>query len=408
VSKNSVNRRKFVAGLAATVVAPAVLRLATRPLSAQTLNLAGDGRTNDLAAIREMLVEAERRGRGTIKLPEGRFLLASGDKSPALVLPANVRLEGAGADRTTLLMADGAFGHVISGPYGWVQIADLTVDGNESNRSGTGHNFRLTGDHITIERVRSINALSYSIALGQRRFARNVVIRDVEIVNAGSDGIDIKNDLDRTENILIENVTVRGFGRPLKSLAPNLVGTASDVRNNKAGVDLRGRCEVRGLTVEGVLADRDGLRFRHGEKGEGHGAGAHGSKASNVTISGGPGGKASVGISVVARDIHLENIRLDGTDIGIFAGAKNLTVSGGRIGRVDRAALFARPTRISAPDRIDVEGVHFQRGSRFTFRNLNSVQFKGCEFEDCREVAKANAVATTPVEFVDCRFAETC
>src|SRR5262249_5217903 len=156
--------------------------------------------------------------------------------------------------QTTLVMADGAFGHVINAPYGWVQIRDLTVDGNESNRAGViGHNLRLNGDQIEVERVRVLNSVSYGIAIGQRHYASKITIRDVEVVNAGADGIDIKNDLDRTEDIVIERVTVRGFGRPRPSLPQDQIGSDQDDRKNKAGVDLRGKCKVQDLTILGVL-----------------------------------------------------------------------------------------------------------------------------------------------------------
>lgn len=101
-------------------------------------------------------------------------------------MPANVRLEGADIDRTTLVMGDGRGGHVLNLPYGWVQIADLTIDGNAAGREkAVGHNIRLGGDSVVIKRVRVLSAVSYGIAIAQKYYARKVTIRDVVIEDAG-------------------------------------------------------------------------------------------------------------------------------------------------------------------------------------------------------------------------------
>src|SRR3569623_1288423 len=126
-----ISRRKALIGLGATAT---VFGLPIGLLPTEAKALAGDGMANDLPAIRSMLAEAEKRGRGTVKLPPGRFLLAPTDGKPAIVVPANVRIEGSGVGNTELVMGDGLHGHVISAPYGWAQIADLTVNGNEAKR----------------------------------------------------------------------------------------------------------------------------------------------------------------------------------------------------------------------------------------------------------------------------------
>jgi len=380
----ALTRRAFVKGVAATIAAPAVLRFGTGPSRAQTFGLVGDGKANDLPALRQMLAEAERRGKGVISLPAGRFRLEPEDKKPAVVLPANVRLQGAGRDQTTLVMADGAFGHVVSAPYGWAQIADLTIDGNEANRIGVvGHNLRLTGDQILVERVRAINAVSYGIAIGQRRYARDVTIRDVEIVNAGADGIDIKNDLARTEKIRIEKVTVRGFGRPVAGLPPHLVGSAQDKRRNKAAVDLRGQCEVHDLTIIGILPDRDGLRFRNGEKGEGHGPGAHNAVASRIVVEGSSRTAAKAqGIAVVARHVRISDIDIRNVAIGITVGASDLNVSGGRI-QDSQTAINAHPLAKNTPEHLQFRSLGFHDIDRMNFGGSHSAEFIECTFSLC-------------------------
>lgn len=403
--RKSLSRRSLLAGFVAAVASPAVLGFPLRLLHAQDFGVIGDGHTNATPALQQMLKAAEAKGKGTIKLPAGRFLL-----NGTLVLPANVRLEGEGIDRTTLFFGDGYPGHVVSIPYGWVQVADLTIDGNERGRGGkVGHNIRLSGDNVLIERVRVLNAVSYGIAIAQKYYSRKVTIRDVIIENAGADGIDIKNDLGRTEDTLIQNVTVKGFGRPLASLAPELVGRDEDKRADKAGVDLRGTCEVRGLTILGIGPDRDGLRFRDGEVGSPHGPGPHGSTASNVVIRGTRGQKQSIGISVMARNVRLNDIDVEGGAIGVFAGADDLRINRGRFGSFDQAALYARPTRRSNPDRVGVEAVLFDLKARIVLqKGVKSAHFKACQFGNCKQKIEAMLSASQEATLTDCQFTPTC
>jgi hypothetical protein len=312
--------------------------------------------------------------------------------------------------QTVLFMADGAFGHVVSAPYGNVQIADLAVDGNWSHRIGAiGHNIRLQADDSLVERVRSLNAVSYGIAIGQRRYARNVVIRDSEVIDSGADGIDVKNDLGRTEGILIENVSVHGFGRPDPGITPEQLGTKADKRGDKAGVDLRGKCQVRGLTVTQVRGDRDGLRFRNGEVGDGHGAGAHGSTASNVTVRGFNSERESVAISVMARGVRLTDIDISDTAVGIFLGAEDFRVIRGKAGNFARGAIVARRTRTTKPDRMDIESMRFAPKTRLVMgEGVEAAHFRGCEFADCREQIETMLKSNRVVLFEDCKFRPSC
>jgi hypothetical protein len=390
-------------GVAATVAAPAVLRLVVGRLHAEDFGVAADGLTNDLPALRRMLAEAERKGRGTIKLPPGRILLQAPGKSGGLLLPANVRLEGAGKDKTTLFMAGGVAGHVINAPFGWVQIVDLTVDGNEAKRRGTvGHNIRVNGDHVLIEHVRCINAVSYGIAIGQKHYAREVMVRDVEVVNAGADGIDVKNWLSRTAGVRFENLTVRGFGRPDPGLDPKLIGTSRDRRGAKAALDLRGKCEVRGLTVIGVLPHRAGLRFRIGERG------ADGSSASQVKIRGTRGQSRAVGISVGSPDIRLEDIDIADIPLGIGVAAPNLTVSRGKIENCSEAALWTRAVRQFRAGRIEIAGVEFKGDANVRLDEVETVHLDDCRFSGCRSAIKQALTTDARVVLKDCQFDPSC
>jgi hypothetical protein len=370
-------------------------------------NLAGDGKTNDLPGIERLLAEAESRGRGTIRLPAGRFLLDPGSRQTALRFPANVRLEGAGRDQTTLIMAPGAQGHVINASFGWVQIADLTIDGNAARRPGKiGHDLRVEGDKILIERVRLINSVSYGLAIGQRRFARDVVVKDLEIVNAGADGVDLKNKLQRTEGISFENIIVRGFGRPDPDLDPALVGTRQDRRRGKAAVDLRGsRCVVRGLRVIGLRHGRDGLRFRPGEADDPNGPGAHGGMASNVRVEGNGAGQ---GIAVVARDVKLEDIDIRDVAVMLHLYADNTVVERGKLEMASRAAIMATKTAFSRPAKLTFRSVAMASPRELMLADIDRATFDDCRFSDCRTPIGESLSRDPRVTLTECRFDKSC
>lgn len=392
MSKTScLNRRQLLVGVAASMALPAIARASNARSRDTQFELVGDGVADNGPALRRMLSEAEARGRGVVTLPAGRFVVAPEGKRAALTLPANVRLHGAGRTETTIVMAEGAFGHVINAPYGWVEIADLAVDGNEGRRPGaTGHNIRVNGDRIRVERVSSRNAVSYGLAIGQKRFARDVLVRDVEIVNSGADGIDVKNSLGRTESIVFEDVTVQGFGR------------------RKAGMDLRGQCEVRGLNVLGVLADSVGLRFRPGERDWGNGPGAHGSSARNIVVRGTAGQPMSIGIAVVARDVLLENVDVSDAAVGLLFSAANGAVSRGKVARSTRAAIHGRATRTTRPDRIVLDTITFIEEADFVFTEVEEVVFDRCSFTECRGTIQEELQKDPRIVLSDCDFDRSC
>jgi hypothetical protein len=395
-----LTRRRFLNLSAATVVAVAApaFRRSAGGLYAQTA-LAGDGITNDLPALRTMLAEAEARGRGTIKLPAGRFLLSSEEKKSALEIPANVRIEGMGIDKTELVAA-GSITHVVSAPFGWAQLADLTVNGNAEQRPGAiGHAIRANGDNIVIERVRSLNSASYGIGIGQRNYARNAVIRNVEIVNANDDGLDVKNHLNRT-SVTIENLAIRGFSR-------------SPSGRGKAALDLRGTCVVRSVDISGLPPNTDGLRFRHGEAGPPtqkeavNGAGAHGAKVSGVRVRGGSFGGAHHAIAIHARDVHVENIDIAGVAEAIFVTAENAVVRSGSVRNAKRG-LHANKFQFGTGSDALLEEIHFAGNEEMRITGVAGLRMKNCRFSNCSQSLERSLRANREIVLENCEFDSGC
>jgi hypothetical protein len=404
-ARQGPSRREALGLIAAVAASPLLLQRASGAQSAGS-TLVGDGLTNDLPELEKLLAGAEARGEGIVKLPAGRFLLNPGSRSTAITMPAKVRLEGAGRDLTTLVMAPGVQGHVINAPYGWIQVADLTIDGNAANRPGrVGHNLRFEGEQILIERVRVANSVSYGIAVGQRRYAKNVTIRDVEIINAGNDGLDVKNQLNQTAGISINNVVVRGFGKPDPALPKAQIGTRFDKSRGKAGIDLRGTCEVRGLEVVGLVRGRTGLRFRHGEVGGQNGPGAHGSKASNIVVRGDGEGQA---IMISARDVKLDGVDITNTATMLHIIAGGASITRGTLRSASQAALVVRKADNSRIPSLELRSISFNRPKRFVLDGLDSASFVDCDFNDCDAALGSELLVDPRLTVTNCRFDRSC
>jgi hypothetical protein len=394
----SIDRRDVVVGLIASL---ALGRSMARAEVAQERDLTGlesgllDKKDVTRALQQSLNAAAKKTNKGLVQLPPGRFAIQPlPNENAALVLPSGIRLQGAGIDRTIISMAENAFGHLINAPYGNIEIAELTIDGNAPNRQGQiGHNLRVEGDNILIENLKLINSASYGIGIGQRRFARNVIVRNVEIEGAGADGIDIKNTLSRTENIRIDNVHVRGF--------------ALRTRRRQAGVDLRGLCQVENIRITDVPAGCDGLRFRPGEAGQVNGPGAHGSKGARISVSGTAG--MGTGVSVVARDVELSDVTLSGLRVGLFVAADNLVLRHGAFRGSSNAAIRTRATEYSRPSRVTFYSCSLSGEKLLLFGDVDTVKFYDTSFESClsKDLIKQldrNAL----VSFERCQFDSSC
>src|SRR4029077_1066743 len=118
------------------------------------------------------------------------------------------------------------------------------------------------------------------------------------------------------------------------------------------------------------------------------------------------GASKSIGISVVARNVTLTDIKVNGVATGVMAGASNLSVNRGTVENCAQAALYIAPTPMSAPDRIQIDQVTFGKGSRFIAREPVELGFSKCDFGDCRNDVQSR-LKSSPT-FDDCRFPHGC
>jgi hypothetical protein len=347
-----MTRRKLL-GIAAAVT---VGSLAARAWAYAASPYKSDGVTDNLPAIDERLAEIRRAGRGTLELPAGRLLVAPSGKDGkvALLLPHGTTLKGAGRDKTFIVMAAGAVGHVINAPEGGIVISDLTVDGQSRLRQGAvGHNIRVEGDDILLERLASINSKSYGIGIGQRRYVRRCVLRDVTVLNPEEDGIDVKNPLGITQ-LSLNGIYVSGKD-------------TQRARKNSAGIDLRGDFIASDLIVEDMWG-RTGVRFRPRTKEQGQ------SKGTDITIR-----RAQTAFALLKDGAEIEGLTIAGAVAGVGIGATNVTLSGNAIA-ADHCIVVYRH-RDPGPAlfrKIRFTGQPWPRNAR-----VSLLAFEECSFSNC-------------------------
>ncbi len=345
--------------------------------------------------IWEQLAAIEKKGGGEIRLPSGVIELPPVSKGTAgLTLPYGTVLTGTGPESTIIRMGDNAFGHAINAPFGGVTIQNLTVDGNREGRPDQrGHNIRVEGSRIVIQRVRSLNSVGYAIALGERRYAE-ARLTNVFIQNAGADGVDMKNSLLRT-SVTFEGVKVEGHGMGKRDgLDPALW--------RKAAIDLRGKCTLRDIEIVGVPFGCDGLRFRQDSTIKGDGA--HGSTCEMLTVSG--ISDAGSAVAVHADDVVIKGTVITGTAISLLVRGSNFTISGGRIQRPGK--LFASIAPLEQGEaRLVADDIVFTAPKSMRRAGKASAEFSNCRFEQCTDMA-ALADALEGSRLVDCQFDTSC
>lgn len=286
-------------------------------------NAAGDGTTDDRAAIQDAIDDAVQAGCGKVTFgdSEATFLIDSAHPTQtgqALFCDGdNVFLEGLGPAFTTLKLGDGVnssvidFESMVGGG-----ISGIEIDGNRANNT-SGHGIRgansLTG--FTIKDMYIHDTGSYGIGLqyntGQGSTYKDLLIKDVLIEDTGSDGFDVKNPDEANRNNRMVNVTVRRAG-----LNTSLTGQAC--------IDLRGIwnivnpiCEDYNNTSARCTA---GIRFRTGDVSTPL-TGSQWSTLTNFYIKG----------------------TVDSTVNGITAEAYQVEIVGGQIFTCGKGILFNGP-----------------------------------------------------------------
>ena len=266
--------------------------IAGAPVNVKDFGAAGDGVTDDTAAIQGAI------GTGDVSLyfPIGTYMVDGID----LTGVSNLTLMGESKNLSILKLIDNSNDHVIAlSSSSTINISTLKIDGNRANQTG-GHGIRFGGaDGVTIDNVVIRGCYSYGIGM-QAGTNSDITISNFTILDTGQDGIDIKDYDLANDNIIITNGVIKNYGN-------NVAG--------QVGVDCRGPVNISNLQIEASNTDTRGFRFRV-ESVQGR-AGSGVANNINVVCTGTNAyGFNTEGLTV--KDLAISNINVRGGFLGVL------------------------------------------------------------------------------------------
>lgn len=269
----------------------------------------GDGVADDTAAI-----QAAINAGANIYFPNGIYIVSDNDSDTVAIkiTKNNINLFGAGINSTILKLKANQNAHTISTDgFNFIQISDISIDGNRSNQTGSGHGIRVAScNSLHINNLEIKETAGYGIGL-QSGTLKNIFISNVEIKNTSLDGIDFKNTNNNNSNLILDNISISNYG----------LNTSF---SNQTGMDIRGPATITNIHVSSMPNDGVGIRFRNGETSDPTGLGGHNSSLSNFIIYG-SNGVSQIGISIISRDVTISNGTVDKVLFGVeCAGERNL------------------------------------------------------------------------------------
>lgn len=280
----------------------------------------GDG-TNIQPAITRAVADGAFGNYKHVRLPRGTWFVG-GSVFYALVLSnvTGLRVSGWGKDVTILKASPNA-------NVGFANLTNMTncvfedfeFNGDRANQTlGGRHGFRgnsLTG--CALYRVRIREALGYGVEMGTGALINNT-FEDVEIIDAGYDGIDHKNRTATNFNNTYTRVRVTDWSR-------------RDTTQSASAFDIRGgatliACEARITAAPGTALI--GFTCRPDDSWELQFSGATGTITTGRTVTGGTSG-ASGSVGYVEQDGTTGLMYLRAVRDGVFVLGETLTFSGG-------------------------------------------------------------------------------
>jgi hypothetical protein len=373
-----------------------------REVSVKGFGAAGDGVTNDTAAIQKAVDSVGAAGGGTIYFPRGIYLVGNGnpgarswDNHVAIwVKYSNVHLRGYGVGATTIRLADGANAHIIK--FGKREegsliinggsVQSMKLDGNRANQTAPseranhwhGIDVASRAQGIRLSDLYIANTQYYGIGM-QRQGIKNSIIQGVVIENVGADGIDWKNDDGMGRGNVVRKVTVRNFG--LASAALSLP---------QAGVDLRSGVYAENLTISNMSASDDlvGVRVLPDNAETPRKVPSQPTRVRAITVVGSKGAR-SVGVRIAASDVQASDVRARNLSDGI-----RVTKPGVRLFRVDVEANSGAGVRLTSDslpdieaDRVYIDGIISQGNTDgIVYDSVDDVTVAGAELRNNRRI----------------------
>lgn len=260
---------------------------------------AGNGLTDDRAAIQAAIDYVYSQGGGVVFIPPGTYAIKSAPQNNGIGLKNGVHIVGAGRGATLVRLGDAVNGHVFNGTFLVnASVRSMTIDGNELTQTVDVHGIRLGSgsSDVTLTDLHIRNCRRYGIGCQQGGHSRTL-IENVFIENTGADGIDFKDYTGiPVTGIRINNIVAKNIGKYV---------------TNCVGLDMRGQFNVSNIFVFLEQAECSGIRFR----GEG--------ELSNLTnfYVAGNGLSGQAGLNVNAHDVHVEAGNIDGCSFGVLVNS---------------------------------------------------------------------------------------
>ena len=246
-------------------------------VSVKDFGAVGDGVADDSVAINNADAYVSSLGGGEVHYPAGTYLVGryetntdSGTQHLCIRVSSNVSHIGAGVNRTTIKVKDGADAHCF---YSYNEsnclIEGFTINGNEANQAiqnpSTGNDpagiivIGLAGTPVsnyTIKDVYIHDTCDYGIGFEGSITAVDCLIENVHLDNVGADGFDCKGGTsvatqptrNRIKNMTVTNMSARGTQGV-----------------SQAALNPRGNWSIDGLYVDGLSDDCCGIRYNEGD-----------------------------------------------------------------------------------------------------------------------------------------------
>lgn len=285
--KNAGNAYEWARVVVSDADAPGVMPV----FNVKDYGALGDGTTNDHTAIAAAITAANAAGGGTVYFPAGTYLVDGSLGAAA----TNITIKGDGMFLSKIKLKNSGNAHVfdISGSK-W-RFENIGIDGNRANNT-SGHGIRIAGDHHIMRSVYIHDTVGYGVACAQSDSTslRYADFNHVLIVNAGTDGIDIKDKDSANVGNRLTNILVLGWD--------------ASASGDCAGVDCRGHVQLTNITCVGVSTNGAGVRFRPNGVSTGP-VGARRSTLVNALIVG-DGTTSSYGLAVNSHDVSASNVTI--------------------------------------------------------------------------------------------------